>query len=60
MLELYHFEPVANSMKPLLALSEKGIDFVSRQRQTPVRVGPRQRRPPISAQGDHAQGPCGR
>ncbi len=31
MLELYHFEPVANSMKPLLALSEKGIDFVSRQ-----------------------------
>ena len=31
MLELYHFEPAANSMKPLLCLSEKGIDFVSRQ-----------------------------
>ncbi len=31
MLELYHFEPVANSMKPLLALSEKGIEFTSRQ-----------------------------
>ena len=31
MLELYHFEPVANSMKPLICLSEKGIDFVSRQ-----------------------------
>ena len=31
MLELYHFEPAANSMKPLIALSEKGIDFVSRQ-----------------------------
>ena len=31
MLELYHFEPVANSMKPLLCLSEKGVDFVSRQ-----------------------------
>lgn len=31
MLELYHFEPAANSMKPLLCLEEKGIDFVSRQ-----------------------------
>jgi glutathione S-transferase len=31
MLELYHFEPAANSMKPLLCLSEKGVDFVSRQ-----------------------------
>ncbi len=31
MLELYHFEPAANSMKPLICLSEKGIDFVSRQ-----------------------------
>jgi glutathione S-transferase len=31
MLELYHFEPAANSMKPLLALSEKGVEFVSRQ-----------------------------
>jgi glutathione S-transferase len=30
-LELYHFEPAANSMKPLLALSEKGVEFVSRQ-----------------------------
>jgi glutathione S-transferase len=31
MLELYHFEPAANSMKPLLCLSEKGIEFTSRQ-----------------------------
>jgi glutathione S-transferase len=31
MLELYHFEPAANSMKPLLCLCEKGVDFVSRQ-----------------------------
>jgi len=31
MLELYHFEPVANSMKPLLCLSEKGVEFTSRQ-----------------------------
>jgi glutathione S-transferase len=31
MLELYHFEPAANSMKPLLCLHEKGVDFVSRQ-----------------------------
>ncbi len=31
MLELYHFEPAANSMKPLICLSEKGVDFVSRQ-----------------------------
>jgi glutathione S-transferase len=29
MLELYHAEPVANSMKVLLCLKEKGIDFVS-------------------------------
>jgi glutathione S-transferase len=31
MLELYHFEAAANSMKPLLCLHEKGVDFVSRQ-----------------------------
>ena len=31
MLELYHFEPAANSMKPLIALSEKGVEFTSRQ-----------------------------
>lgn len=31
MLELYHFEPVANSMKPMLYLKEKGLDFVSHQ-----------------------------
>ena len=31
MLELNHFEPAANSMKPLIALSEKGVDFISRQ-----------------------------
>jgi glutathione S-transferase len=31
MLELYHFEPAANSMKPLLCLSEKGVEFTSRQ-----------------------------
>ena len=30
MLELYHYEPSANSMKPMLCLQEKGIDFVSR------------------------------
>ena len=30
MLELYHDEPSANSMKPMLCLKEKGIDFVSR------------------------------
>jgi len=30
-LELYHFEPAANSMKPLLCLSEKGVEFTSRQ-----------------------------
>ena len=30
MLELYHYEPSANSMKPMLCLKEKGIDFVSR------------------------------
>jgi len=30
MLELYHAEPVANSMKPLICLKEKGLDFVSR------------------------------
>ena len=29
MLELYHAEPVANSMKPLLCLKEKGLAFVS-------------------------------
>jgi glutathione S-transferase len=29
MLELYHAEPVANSMKPLICLHEKGLDFVS-------------------------------
>ena len=29
MLELYHAEPVANSMKPLICLKEKGIEFVS-------------------------------
>lgn len=29
MLELYHAEPVANSMKPLICLKEKGIDFIS-------------------------------
>ena len=29
MLELYHFEAVANSMKPMLYLKEKGLDFVS-------------------------------
>ena len=31
MLELYHFEPAANSMKPLLCLSEKEVEFTSRQ-----------------------------
>jgi glutathione S-transferase len=30
MLHLYHAEPVANSMKSLLCLKEKGPDFVSR------------------------------
>jgi glutathione S-transferase len=30
MLELYHYEPSANSMKPMLCLKEKGIEFVSR------------------------------
>jgi glutathione S-transferase len=29
MLELYHAEPVANSMKSLLCLKEKGLEFVS-------------------------------
>jgi len=29
MLELYHFEPGANSLKSMLCLKEKGIDFVS-------------------------------
>ena len=29
MLELYHAEPVANSMKPLICLKEKGLEFVS-------------------------------
>ncbi|MBU6443051.1 MAG: glutathione S-transferase family protein [Alphaproteobacteria bacterium] len=29
MLELYHAEPRANSMKPLICLKEKGLDFVS-------------------------------
>jgi len=29
MLELYHAEPVANSMKVLLCLKEKGVEFVS-------------------------------
>lgn len=29
MLELYHAEPVANSMKPLIALFEKGLEFKS-------------------------------
>ena len=29
MLELYHAEPVANSMKPLICLKEKGLDFAS-------------------------------
>lgn len=29
MLELYHAEPVANSMKPLICLKEKGIEFIS-------------------------------
>ncbi len=30
MLELYHYEPYANSMKNLVTLYEKGIEFVSR------------------------------
>ena len=30
MLELYHWEPNANSGKPIMALKEKGVDFVSR------------------------------
>lgn len=30
MLELYHFEPGANSLKALLCLKEKGLDFESR------------------------------
>jgi glutathione S-transferase len=29
MLELYHAEPVANSMKPLICLKEKELEFVS-------------------------------
>lgn len=29
MLELYHYEPSANSMKPMLCLKEKGLNFVS-------------------------------
>lgn len=29
MLELYHWEPNANSGKPIIALLEKGVDFVS-------------------------------
>ncbi len=29
MLELYHFEPGANSLKSMLCLKEKGLDFVS-------------------------------
>jgi glutathione S-transferase len=29
MLELYHYEPSANSMKPMLCLKEKGLAFVS-------------------------------
>jgi glutathione S-transferase len=29
MLELYHGEPSANSMKPMLCLKEKGLEFVS-------------------------------
>jgi glutathione S-transferase len=29
MLELYHAEPAANSMKPLICLKEKGLDFKS-------------------------------
>ena len=29
MLELYHAEPVANSMKVLLCLKEKGLEFKS-------------------------------
>jgi len=31
MLELYHFGAVANSLKPLLCLEEKGLEFVSHQ-----------------------------
>ena len=30
MLELYHYEPYANSMKCLMCLEEKGLEFVSR------------------------------
>lgn len=30
-LALYHFEPVANSMKPILCLKEKGLEFASHQ-----------------------------
>ncbi len=29
MLELYHYEPNGNSMKPLLCLAEKGLDYES-------------------------------
>ena len=29
MLELYHYEPGANSAKPMICLKEKGLDFVS-------------------------------
>jgi glutathione S-transferase len=29
MLELYHYEPTANSAKPMICLREKGLDFVS-------------------------------
>lgn len=28
-LQLYHYEPTANSMKPLLCLAEKGVDYES-------------------------------
>ena len=29
MLELFHYEPTANSAKPLICLKEKGLEFVS-------------------------------
>ncbi len=29
MLRLYHYEPYVNSMKNMIFLKEKGIDFVS-------------------------------
>ena len=49
MLALYHAEPGANSLKPMLCLKENGIDFISRYIDFRKFEGPGLPRPIIPA-----------